>query len=99
MHKFCFRRRFLEKLLTRDLPQLFVRPNKNVLKFTQGRSVGGPSPKDIKVGDASQGNKDFAGEFSVTLINARKLTYFPVGKSGGSNTAYSAAKLLPSKLW
>ncbi|KAI5079756.1 hypothetical protein GOP47_0005235 [Adiantum capillus-veneris] len=70
---------FLTKLLTEDLPRLFVRPNKNVIDFLQGKAVG-PVPKDFK-GSTTERNKDFSGELSVTLVNARKLRYAPFGKS------------------
>eukprot|EP00250_Pteridium_aquilinum_P003716 c14018_g1_i1 orf=116-2362(+) len=70
---------FLTKLLTQDLPQLFVRPNKNVIDFLQGRAVG-PVPKDFK-GATLERNKDFSGELSVTLVDARKLKYAPFGKT------------------
>ncbi|KAJ7548348.1 hypothetical protein O6H91_07G008200 [Diphasiastrum complanatum] len=70
---------FLTKLLTEDLPQLFVRPNKTVLNFMQGKTLG-PTPKDFKDGASSDCNKDFSGELSVTVIDARKLHYIPIGK-------------------
>lgn len=70
---------FLTKLLTQDLPRLFVRPNKNVIDFLQGRAVG-PVPKDFK-GATTERNKDFTGELSVTLVDAKKLRYAPFGKS------------------
>jgi hypothetical protein len=68
--------RFLTKLLTRDLPLLFVRPNKSVVNFLQGKAVG-PLSKDFKDGIVLNG---FAGELSVTLIEAQDLAYFPLGK-------------------
>jgi hypothetical protein len=67
---------FLTKLLTRDLPLLFVRPNKSVVNFLQGKAVG-PLSKDFKDGILLNG---FAGELSVTLIEAQDLAYFPLGK-------------------
>jgi hypothetical protein len=69
--------RFLTKLLTRDLPLLFVRPNKSVVNFLQGKAVG-PLSKDFKDGILLNG---FAGELSVTLIEAQDLAYFPLGKT------------------
>ncbi|KAH7426073.1 hypothetical protein KP509_11G083500 [Ceratopteris richardii] len=71
--------RFLTKLLTEDLPSLFVRPNKNVVDFLQGRVVG-PVPKDFRIA-TTEGNKGFTGELSVTLVDARKLWYSPFGKT------------------
>lgn len=71
---------FLKKLLTEDLPRLFVRPKKIVLDFQKGKAVG-PVPIDFKHGDIQEGNKDFVGELSVTLVDARKLTYFIYGKT------------------
>nr|GEW52783.1 tricalbin-3 isoform X1 [Tanacetum cinerariifolium] len=65
---------FLRKLLTEDLPRLFVRPKKIVLDFQKGKAVG-PLPNDFKSGETQEGNKDFAGELSVTLVDARKLSY------------------------
>lgn len=80
----CFR--FLKKLLTEDLPRLFVRPKKIVLDFQKGKTVG-PIPSDPKSGQSEQpkagemqeGNKDYAGELSVTLVDARKLSYIIYG--------------------
>ncbi|XP_031273225.1 tricalbin-3-like [Pistacia vera] len=65
---------FLTKLLTEDLPRLFVRPKKIVLDFQKGKAVG-PVPNDLKSGEMQEGNKDFVGELSVTLVDARKLFY------------------------
>ncbi|KAL0386295.1 UNVERIFIED_CONTAM: hypothetical protein Sradi_3023800 [Sesamum radiatum] len=72
--------RFLTKLLTEDLPKLFVRPKKIVLDFQKGKAVG-PVPKDSKSGEIQEGNNDFAGELSVTLLDARKLSYVFYGKT------------------
>ncbi|XP_024366825.1 uncharacterized protein [Physcomitrium patens] len=69
---------FLTNLLTRDLPLLFVRPNKQIVNYLKGK-VAGPLPKDFK--DSAVGLNGFAGELSVTLIEARKLNYFPIGKT------------------
>lgn len=71
---------FLTKLLTVDLPRLFVRPKKIVLDFQKGKAVG-PVPNDIKSGEMQVGNKDFVGELSVTLVDARKLSYIFYGKT------------------
>ncbi|GJZ89725.1 tricalbin-3 isoform X1 [Tanacetum coccineum] len=71
---------FLRKLLTEDLPRLFVRPKKIVLDFQKGKAVG-PLPNDFKSGETQEGNKDFAGELSVTLVDARKLSYIFYGKT------------------
>lgn len=71
--------RFLKKLLTEDLPRLFVRPNKSVLDFQKGKAVG-PLQNDFKSGEMQEGNKDFAGELSVTLVDARKLSYIFYGR-------------------
>jgi hypothetical protein len=68
----------LTKLLTEDLPQLFVRPNKNVIDFLKGRVVV-PVPEDFKGATMDQ-NMNFSGELSVTLVHARKLKYDPYGK-------------------
>ncbi|KAK4413631.1 Extended synaptotagmin-2-B [Sesamum alatum] len=75
-----FHFRFLTKLLTEDLPKLFVRPKKIVLDFQKGKAVG-PVPKDSKSGEIQEGNNDFAGELSVTLLDARKLSYIFYGKT------------------
>ncbi|KAK0574827.1 hypothetical protein LWI29_029732 [Acer saccharum] len=66
---------FLTKLLTEDLPRLFVRPKKIVLDFQKGKAVG-PVANYFKSGEMQEGNKDFVGELSVTLVDARKLLYF-----------------------
>ncbi|KAL9296302.1 hypothetical protein ACSQ67_022198 [Phaseolus vulgaris] len=70
---------FLTKLLTEDLPKLFVRPKKIVLDFQKGKAVG-PVAGDVKSGEM-QGNKDSVGELSVTLVDARKLSYIFYGKT------------------
>ena len=49
------------------------------MDFETGKAVG-PVPNDIKSGEVQEGNKDFAGELSVTLVDARKLSYFFYGK-------------------
>lgn len=71
---------FLTKLLTEDLPKLFVRPKKIVLDFQKGKAVG-PVPDEVKSGDMQEGNNDFVGELSVTLVDARKLSYLFYGKT------------------
>lgn len=68
----CFR--FLTKLLTEDLPKLFVRPKKIVLDFQKGKAVG-PVTNDFRSGEMNEGNKDYVGELSVTVVDARKLSY------------------------
>lgn len=74
-----FHCRFLTKLLTVDLPRLFVRPNKIVLDFQKGKAVG-PVADGVKSGEMQEGNKDYVGELSVTLVDARKLPYIFYGK-------------------
>ncbi|KAL1807517.1 hypothetical protein ACET3Z_024507 [Daucus carota] len=71
---------FLTKLLTEDLPSLFVRPKKIILDLLKGKAVG-PVPTDFKSGEMQEGNKDFVGELSVTLVDARKLSYVFLGKT------------------
>ncbi|KAJ6837805.1 tricalbin-3-like [Iris pallida] len=70
---------FLKKLLTEDLPRLFVRPKKIVLDFQKGRALG-PVSDNFKT-DATEGNKHFVGELSVTVVDARKLAYVIFGKT------------------
>ncbi|MBA0667185.1 hypothetical protein Goklo_000302 [Gossypium klotzschianum] len=78
---FSFYFRFLTKLLTVDLPRLFVRPKKIVLDFQKGKAVG-PVPNDSKREEIQEEkNKDFVGELSVTLVDARKLSYVFYGKT------------------
>jgi hypothetical protein len=67
--------RFLTKLLTKDLPLLFVRPNKQIINYLEGKTAG-PLSKDFK---DEIGLNGFAGELSIMLIEARKLNYFPIG--------------------
>ncbi|XP_008803584.1 tricalbin-3 [Phoenix dactylifera] len=71
---------FLTKLLTEDLPRLFVRPKKTVLDFQKGEALG-PVSDFFKSNAVQEGNKDFVGELSVTLVDARKLAYFIFGKT------------------
>ncbi|KAG7594693.1 C2 domain [Arabidopsis thaliana x Arabidopsis arenosa] len=71
---------FLTKLLTEDLPRLFVRPKKIVLDFQKGKAVG-PVSEDLKSGEMQEGKKDFVGELSVTLVDAQKLRYMFSGKT------------------
>ncbi|KAL9682526.1 hypothetical protein QQ045_014327 [Rhodiola kirilowii] len=70
---------FLTKLLTKDLPRLFVRPKKIVLDFEKGQAVG--LDNIFKSAEIQERNKDFVGELSVTLVDARKLSYFIYGKT------------------
>ncbi|XP_022733096.1 synaptotagmin-2-like [Durio zibethinus] len=73
--------KFLTKLLTVDLPRLFVRPKKIVLDFEKGKAVG-PIANDLKSGEIQEErNEDFVGELSVTLVDARKLSYGFYGKA------------------
>lgn len=72
--------RFLTKLLTEDLPRLFVRPKKIVLDFQKGKAVG-PVANDFRSREMQEGNNDFVGELSVTLVDSRKLSYFFYGIS------------------
>lgn len=69
----------MTKLLTEDLPRLFVRPKKIVLDFQKGKAVG-PVANVFKSGEMQEGNKDFTGELSVTLVDARNLSYVFYGK-------------------
>ncbi|KDP47006.1 hypothetical protein JCGZ_10733 [Jatropha curcas] len=71
---------FLKKLLTEDLPRLFVRPKKIVLDFQKGKAVG-PVANAFRSGEMQEGNNDFVGELSVTLVDARKLSYVFYGKT------------------
>ncbi|KAL6633258.1 hypothetical protein ACP70R_025929 [Stipagrostis hirtigluma subsp. patula] len=80
--------RFLTKLLTEDLPRLFVRPKKIVLDFQQGRAMGPVSGgiasdmvQNISSDIIQDGNKDFVGELSVTLVDARELSFVLFGKT------------------
>ncbi|EFJ10603.1 integral membrane single C2 domain protein [Selaginella moellendorffii] len=78
---FPFISRFLTKLLTEDLPQLFVRPNKIVVNFLKNPASGPFAQQFQDEGVNVEGSKDFTGELSVTLMDARKLKYFPIGKT------------------
>ncbi|KAJ6851808.1 tricalbin-3-like [Iris pallida] len=71
---------FLKKLLTEDLPKLFVRPRQTVLDFQKGRALG-PVSDNSKADAINEGNKDFVGELSVTVVDARKLAYVIFGKT------------------
>ncbi|KAH9605478.1 hypothetical protein KSS87_018877 [Heliosperma pusillum] len=63
-----------------NLPKLFVRPKKIVLDFQKGQAVG-PVANDFKPGDVQEKNNDFVGELSVTLVDARNLSYVLYGKT------------------
>ncbi|ONK76346.1 uncharacterized protein A4U43_C03F26630 [Asparagus officinalis] len=71
---------FLTKLLTEDLPRLFVRPRKIVLDFQKGKALG-PVSDDPKADAVPEGTQNFVGELSVTLVDARKLAYAISGKT------------------
>ncbi|KAH0469855.1 hypothetical protein IEQ34_001413 [Dendrobium chrysotoxum] len=71
---------FLRKLLTEDLPGLFVRPRKIVLDFQKGKALG-PITDNFKADTTEEGNKEFVGELSVTLVDARKLAFVRIGKT------------------
>ncbi|MQM04359.1 hypothetical protein Taro_037163 [Colocasia esculenta] len=71
---------FLRKLLTEDLPRLFVRPKKIVLDFQKGKALG-LVPDDFKTDTIQEGNKDFVGELSVTLVDARSVPYLFLAKT------------------
>ena len=55
-----------------------MRPKKIVLDFQKGQAVG-PLSDDLKADVINEGNKDFVGELSVTLVDARKLAYVIFG--------------------
>ncbi|GAB4850660.1 hypothetical protein Ancab_029971 [Ancistrocladus abbreviatus] len=71
---------FLTKLLTEDLPRLFVRPKRIVLDFQKVKAVG-PVADVLKSVEIQEKNKDFAGELSVTLVDAHSLSYLIYGKT------------------
>ena len=81
----------MTKLLTEDLPKLFVRPKKIFLDFQSGKAVG-PVPYEVKSGDMQ--NKDFVGELSVTLVDARKLSYVFYGNEYHSFLYYPFLKTM-----
>ncbi|XP_038721457.1 tricalbin-3-like isoform X1 [Tripterygium wilfordii] len=87
---------FLTKLLTEDLPRLFVRPKKIVLDFQKGKAVG-PVANDFKSGEIQDGNKDFVGELSLTLVDARKLSYVFFGKTDPYVTLSVGDQIIRSK--
>ncbi|TYH96479.1 hypothetical protein ES332_A12G180100v1 [Gossypium tomentosum] len=88
---------FLRKLLTVDLPQLFVRPKKIVLDFQNGKAVG-PVANGLKSGEIQEEkNKDFVGELSVTLVDARKLFYVFYGKTDPYVTLSLGDQVIRSK--
>ncbi|KHG30702.1 Extended synaptotagmin-1 [Gossypium arboreum] len=103
---FCMRRTipaipvlsmFLRKLLTVDLPRLFVRPKKIVLDFQNGKAVG-PVANGLKSGEIQEEkNKDFVGELSVTLVDARKLFYVFYGKTDPYVTLSLGDQVIRSK--
>ena len=51
-----------------------------MVEHIQGQAVG-PISKDLNNGVIQEGNKDYAGELSVTLVDARKLDYDLYGKT------------------
>ena len=53
---------------------------KIVLDFQKGKAVG-PVAVGVKSGETQEGNKDSVGELSVTLVDARKLSYIFYGKT------------------
>ncbi|XP_017637822.1 tricalbin-3-like isoform X2 [Gossypium arboreum] len=88
---------FLRKLLTVDLPRLFVRPKKIVLDFQNGKAVG-PVANGLKSGEIQEEkNKDFVGELSVTLVDARKLFYVFYGKTDPYVTLSLGDQVIRSK--
>ncbi|XP_039044780.1 tricalbin-3-like isoform X2 [Hibiscus syriacus] len=88
---------FLRKLLTVDLPRLFVRPKKIVLDFQKGEAVG-PVANDLESGEIQEEkNKDFVGELSVTLVDARKLSYVFYGKTDPYVTLTLGDQVIHSK--
>ncbi|XP_060669522.1 uncharacterized protein LOC132800255 isoform X2 [Ziziphus jujuba] len=50
------------------------------MQLRNGKAVG-LVPNDLKPGDMQEGNKDFVGELSVTIVDAQKLCYFFYGKT------------------
>ncbi|KAJ4775513.1 Calcium-dependent lipid-binding (CaLB domain) family protein [Rhynchospora pubera] len=87
---------FLTKLLTEDLPRLFVRPKKIVLDFQKGQALG-PVAEGLKTDVIQEGNNDFVGELSVTLVDARKLAYVLFGKTDPYVTMTLGDQVIKSK--
>ncbi|XP_078161284.1 calcium-dependent lipid-binding (CaLB domain) family protein isoform X3 [Carex rostrata] len=87
---------FLKKLLTEDLPLLFVRPKKIVLDFQKGQALG-PVAEILKTDVIQEGNKDFVGELSVTIVDARKLAYVLFGKTDPYVTMSLGDQVIKSK--
>lgn len=50
-------------------------PNDSKDGDAQDDKAAGPMKNDSKAGGIQEGNSDFAGELSVTLLDARKLSY------------------------
>ncbi|KAE8716124.1 Calcium-dependent lipid-binding (CaLB domain) family protein isoform 2 [Hibiscus syriacus] len=70
-----FRYTVLKKLLTVDFASTICSTKKIVLDFQKGKAVG-PIPNDLESGEIQEEKKkDFVGELSVTLVDARKLSY------------------------
>ncbi|KAJ3672306.1 hypothetical protein LUZ60_007027 [Juncus effusus] len=88
---------FLTKLLTEDLPRLFVRPKKIVLDFQKGQALGPLAESLNKENIINEGNKDFVGELSVTLVDARKLAYVLFGKTDPYVTMSLGDQVIKSK--
>ena len=55
-----------------------MRPKKIVLDFQKGKALG-PVADNFRTDANKEGNKDFVGELSVTLVDARKLAYVIFG--------------------
>ncbi|RXH79075.1 hypothetical protein DVH24_040222 [Malus domestica] len=68
----------------------------NSCSLNKGKAVG-PVGVDFKSGDIQEGNKDFVGELSVTLVDARKLSYVFYGKTDPYVTLSLGDQIIRSK--
>ncbi|CAI7855851.1 unnamed protein product, partial [Closterium sp. NIES-53] len=74
--------RYLQALLTEELPSRFLRPNSKEVDLLKDRPLPpDPAQREFREGQVAGGTLGFAGELQVTVIAAQRVINLPLGDS------------------
>ncbi|CAI5536070.1 unnamed protein product, partial [Closterium sp. Naga37s-1] len=74
--------RYLQALLTEELPARFLRPNSKEVDLLKDRPLPpDPAHREFREGQVAGGTLGFAGELQVTVIAAQRVINLPLGDS------------------
>ncbi|CAI5950417.1 unnamed protein product [Closterium sp. NIES-64] len=77
-----FLSRYLQALLTEELPARFLRPNSKEVDLLKDRPLPpDPAQREFREGQVASGTLGFAGELQVTVIAAQRVINLPLGDS------------------